>query len=391
VSVERPFCSSESEAPFANGRYRCLTANEVVYGAPFVDVVRLECERHGLRRVGILGSRSIRQTLCEALARGLGARHALTHCDIGAHSPVDDVLVALRAMRDAQVDAIVAVGGGSVIDAAKAVRHGLRYGADDAASLYREAEALPNGRAPRLIAVPTTLSGAEFTSMAGLTDGSGRKQRLAHSGLAPETIVLDPCAGLSTPLLLWTSTGMRALDHAIEAVCSDHCDAFTEAMALQALPLLAGGLAATVAAPTDAAARQQCQLGMWFACVGPAAGVPMGVSHGIGHILGAEYGLAHGITSCVVMAAAIEWNRPAVLERQRRIERCLALPGETLMEQVDGLLRRLGLPGHLADVGIGAERFESIAERSMTDFFIPTNPRRVRSSADLLEVLRLAA
>jgi alcohol dehydrogenase class IV len=61
------------------------------------------------------------------------------------------------------------------------------------------------------------------------------------------------------------------------------------------------------------------------------------------------------------------------------------------MEQVDGLLRKLGLPRHLVDVGIGAERFESIAERSMTDFFIPTNPRRVRSSADLLEVLRLAA
>jgi alcohol dehydrogenase class IV len=373
------------------GRHRAARLDEVVYGRPFGEVVREVCERRGLARVGILGTRSLQGTLCAALERELGARHAVTFIDIAAHSPQRAVLAALHALRAAGADAVVAVGGGSVIDAAKAVRHGLRIGADDIETLFAPHAGAAARAVVPLIAVPTTLSGAEFTSMAGLSDASGRKQRLADPQLGPDTIVLDPAAALQTPMQLWASTGVRALDHAVETVCSDHCDVLSEAMALQSLPLLAEGLQAAAADPADLRARLQCQLGMWFACVGPAAGVPMGVSHGIGHILGAEHGLPHGITSCVVMRAAIAWNRPAVLERQQRIEAQLALPGQTLMEKVDALLQRLDLPRRLSDVGIGADQLAAIAERSMTDFFIPTNPRPVRSSADLLEILRQAA
>lgn len=384
--------ASPSAAALAAGRHRGARVEEVVYGQPFCEVVRQECEQQSLSRVGILGTRSLRDTLCADLARALGARHAATFAQVGEHSPLEAVLAALSAMRATNVDALVAVGGGSVIDAAKAVRHGLRHGAADAEALFVPRGAQAAARRVRLIAVPTTLSGAEFTAMAGLSRADGRKQRLADEALGPQTIVLDPAAALQTPARLWASTGVRALDHAVETVCSDQCDVLSEAMALHALPLLAGGLQAAAADATDLHARLQGQIGMWFACTGPAAGVPMGVSHGIGHILGAEYGLPHGITSCVTMTAAITWNRPAVRERQRRIEERLAmLPGATLMEQVDALLARLALPRRLSEVGIGSDAFEAIAERSMTDFFIPTNPRPVRSAADIRDVLRLAA
>ncbi|MBN9462291.1 MAG: iron-containing alcohol dehydrogenase [Burkholderiales bacterium] len=376
----------------AAGVHRYSRLDEVIYGRPSCEVVMELCERWGAERVALLSTRSLRHSLCSALERALGPRHAATFAGFGAHTPAAAVLEAVQVLRPSGARVIVAVGGGSVIDGAKAVVAALRSGASSEAELFAASAANADSFPPvALVAVPTTLSGAEFTGMAGVTDMQGRKRRLGGPGSAPRAIVLDPEAALHTPRLLWTSTGMRALDHAIETVCSDHCDVLSEAMALRALPQLAQGLLASAAAGADVEARLQCQIGMWFACVGPSAGVPMGISHGIGHILGAEYGLAHGITSCVMMTAAIAWNRPAVLERQQRIEAALGLPGDTLMQQVDGLLQRLALPRRLSDVGIGEEAFAAIAERSMTDFFIPTNPRLVRSAADLLDVLRMAA
>src|ERR1035437_6402308 len=359
------------------GIHRFGQLEEVVYGRPFVEVVLAQCEKWGLQRVVILSTRSLESGFCEVLARALDDRHLGTFAGISAHTPVASVLDIASSLLSANPDAIVAIGGGSVIDGAKALALALLRRATDEDQLFSDsANALDvQCTSIRLIAVPTTLSGAEFTSMAGVSTSEGRKRRLSHPKLAPNIIILDPVAALQTPIDLWSSTGIRALDHAIEAICSDHCDTLSEAMALRALPLLTSGLLASAGNPNSPEGRLQSQLGMWFACVGPASGVPMGVSHGIGHILGAEYGIAHGITSCVLMTAAQEWNRPIVRERQLVIEQNLGLPGKTVMQKVDNLLKQLHLPKRLSEVGIMPSSFANIAERSMTDFFIPTNPR----------------
>lgn len=382
------------------GEHRFGRIEQVIYGRAFDEVVAQECERLNLRRVVVLTTRSIASTLGVRLQRALGMRHAATLNALPAHTPVASVLAASQAARNAKADLIVALGGGSVIDAAKAVLYSLwRGGTTPAQLLDFEAGVSAEGAAChkaaesalRIIAVPTTLSGAEFTSMAGVSNDKGRKQRLMHPLLVPRVVVLDPAAGAYTPAPLWLSTGMRAVDHAIETVCADRCDILSELAALRGIALLAEGLQRSARTPDDLDARMQCQLGMWMASIGPAAGVPMGVSHGIGHILGAEYGLPHGITSCVVMTAAMTWNRPLVEMRQQRLEAQLDLPGADAAEKIDELLRRLQLPRRLGDVGIREDSFAAIAERAMTDFFIPTNPRPVQSAADLVGLLRLAA
>lgn len=378
------------------GVHRFGLLEQLVYGRPFEQVIVEECERRAHQRVAIFTTRSIASSLAARLQPVLGARHAVTFSRLPAHTPVSAVLAAAAAARQSDVDLIVALGGGSVIDAAKAALLSLWSGATTPAQLAA-AQAAPAGAwqvstdSLRMIAVPTTLSGAEFTHMAGVSNEQGCKERFMHPLMVPRMVVLDPNAGLQTPSALWLSTGMRAMDHAIETVCSATCDVLSEAAALRGLVLLCKGLQRVAHSPDEVGARLQCQLGMWMACVGPSAGVPMGVSHGIGHILGAEYDLPHGITSCVMMAAAMTWNRSAVLARQQLLERQLELPGETAAEKIDYLLQRLGLPRRLSDVGIQEDAFTHIAKRSMTDFFIPTNPRPIRSADDIVDILRLAA
>lgn len=380
----------------STGVHRYGLLEQLVYGRPFAQVIAEECERRAHERVAIFTTRSIASSMAVHLQRTLGRRHAVTFSALPAHTPVTAVLAAAAAARQSDADLIIALGGGSVIDAAKVALLCLWSGATTPTELAAvqavPASAWQAAPAPlRMIAVPTTLSGAEFTHMAGVTNQQGHKERFAHPLMAPRMVVLDANAGLQTPSTLWLSTGMRAVDHAIETVCSSSCDTLSEAAALRGLALLCEGLQRVAHCPDDAGARLQCQLGMWMACVGPSAGVPMGVSHGIGHILGAEYGLPHGVTSCVMMAAAMTWNRSAVLARQQLLELHLQLPGATAAEKIDQLLQRLGLPRRLSDVGVREEAFTHIAERSMTDFFIPTNPRPIRSAGDIVDILRLAA
>jgi len=148
--------------------------------------------------------------------------------------------------------------------------------------------------------VPTTLSAAEFTPFAGVSDASRHvKEGYAHPLLAPRAVILDPAATLETPPQLWLSTGMKAVDHAVEQLCNPVRTPYADALAEEGLTRLARGLPASKADPADLEARQQCQFGMWLAMSGAGAGQGLGASHAIGHTLGGSYGIAHGITSCV--------------------------------------------------------------------------------------------
>ena len=160
-----------------------------------------------------------------------------------------------------------------------------------------------------MTAVPTTLSAAEFTAGAGITDVQRKvKQSFAHPLMAPIVAILDPAATLETPLELMLSTGMRSMDHAVERWCSIRPHPFADPIALQAMGMLAANLPAIKARPDDLEPRLQCQLAAWLTQISQAPGVPNGASHGIGYILGGYAGVAHGITSCISLAATLEWN-----------------------------------------------------------------------------------
>ena len=376
------------------------TAQErVIHGKPAPEAVRAEIERIGAKRVLLLTTRSLTNgRLIREVTSALGDRCVGKFDAIRAHSPREAVIAGAALAREVGADHLLAVGGGSVTDATKVMLLALWRGIRDVDSL--SALAPKRGAAPlkvldsdriRMTAVPTTLSAAEFGSNAGITDLERRvKLSFTHPLMAPIAAILDPAATLETPMELMLSTGMRAMDHAIERWCSVRPHPLSDGLALQAMAMLAKNLPAVKARPDDLEPRVQCQLAGWLTQVSNAPGVPNGASHGIGYILGGYAGIPHGITSCVSLAATLEWNEPVNAERQRAVAEKLGRPGARACDVMRDFVESLGLPVRLGDIGIGAERIPELARQYDGTGPIATNPRPVRGADDVAEILKLA-
>ncbi|MGZ5122863.1 MAG: iron-containing alcohol dehydrogenase [Burkholderiales bacterium] len=376
------------------------TAQErVVHGKPAAEALRVEIERIGAKRVMLLTTRSLADgALIRKLTSALGDRFAGRFSEIRAHTPREAVIAGAALARDVEADHLLAVGGGSVIDATKTMLLALWRGVRDVDAL--SALAQKRGAVPpipldsdrmRMTAVPTTLSAAEFTAGAGVTDVQRKvKLSFAHPRMAPIAAILDPVATLETPMELMLSTGMRAMDHAVERWCSIRPHPLGDGLALQAMEMLAVNLPAIKARPDDLEPRLNCQLAAWLTQVSAIPGVPNGASHGIGYILGGYAGIPHGITSCISLPATLEWNEPVNAERQRSVAEKLGRPGARPSDVMRDFVKSLGLPVRLADVGIGADRIPELARQYDGTGPIATNPRPVRGADDLAQILELA-
>lgn len=376
------------------------TAQErVVHGKPATEAVRAEIERIGAKRVLLLTTRSLTNgRLIRDVTSALGDRCVGRFAAIHAHSPREAVIAGAALARDVEADHLLAVGGGSVTDATKTMLLALWRGVRDVDTLSTLAPkrgtgplALLDSDRMRMTAVPTTLSAAEFTNSAGITDIQRKvKLSFAHPRMAPIAAILDPAATLETPMELMLSTGMRAMDHAVERWCSIRPHPLGDGLALQAMAMLADNLPAIKTRPDDLEPRLNCQLAAWLTQVSATPGVPNGASHGIGYILGGYAGVPHGITSCISLGATLEWNEPVNAERQRVVAEKLGRPGARPCDVIRDFVRSLGLPTRLGDVGIGADRIPELARQYDGTGPIATNPRPVRGADDLAEILKLA-
>lgn len=378
----------------------------VVYGKPAGAAVLAEAERLGAKRVFVTTSKSVAQSALVAdVVKALGERHVGTYAGITAHSPRPCVIEGAKLAAEAAADLIVAVGGGSVIDATKVMLIALWQNATTIEGLdaYRAgrpkdgaappAEAIrPSPDAVRMIAVPTTLSAAEFNAFAGVTDlRYGIKESFGHRLIVPRVIVLDPAATLATPMDLMLSTGIKAVDHAVERLCSQQAHPFAIGTASEALKLLAKALPAHKERPDDLETRLDLQFGMWLSIGAGTSGVGVGASHGIGHVLGAACHVPHGHTSCVMLPSVLRWNLPANADRQKRVSEAFGRRDVPAADLVAELVDTLGLPKRLADVGVGRDRFQEIAEKAMHDRAVLNNPRPIKQPAQVVEILELAA
>lgn len=377
----------------------------VVYGEPAGPALRAEAERLGARRVFVTTSKSVAQSaLLADVVRALGDRYAGVYAGITAHSPRTCVVEGAALAREAKAD-LLAVGGGSAIDATKTMLIALWQGVTRIEDLdaYRAgrpkegaappSEAIrPPADAIRMLAVPTTLSAAEFNAFAGISDTRyGIKESFGHRLIVSRVIVLDPAATLATPMDLMLSTGLKAVDHAVERLCSQQAHPFVLGTSSEALKLLARGLPAHRQKPDDMATRLDLQFGMWLSIGAGTSGVGTGASHGIGHVLGAACHVPHGHTSCVMLPSVLRWNLPANEERQKRVSEAFGKPDTAAADLVADLVKSLGLPGRLSEVGVGRDRFQEIAEKSMHDRAVLNNPRPIKTPAEVREILELAA
>lgn len=386
------------------GVYTLPAIERVVFGRPAAQVVLEEARRLGAERVFVMAPAIVieKTDIVARIVQALGARHAGTWDRVAPHTPREDVLAATAAAREAGAQLIVAVGGGSITDAAKGVQTCLANDVTGMAQLdelrKRPEEpmtaARPGVKPPkvRMVAVPTTLAGAEFTSYAGITNVQrGVKEVFTHPLQVPRTIVLDPAVAVHTPGWLWLSTGIRALDHAVEDICSIDAQPYSEGTALQAIRLLARALPATRRDPGDLRARLDAQVAMWLSTVGSQAGVNKGASHAIGHALGGTGGVPHGYTSCILMAHVMRFNEPVVRDRQALIAQALGDPHASPADLVERLIGSLGVPQTLREVNITTDaQIDAVAQAAMHDPWIRTNPRRIDGPEVVRTILEAA-
>jgi maleylacetate reductase len=386
-----------------SGVYRFPAMESVVFGKPFVEALAQEVDRVEAQAVFILASGTLaRETdTVERLRQMLGNRVAGVYAKIGAHTPRTDVVAAANAAREAGADLIVTLGGGSVTDAAKMVGLCLGNGVIDPLQLdsYRARIASdgttrrPEVKAPsvRSIAIPTTLSAGEYTASAGCTDTARHvKESFSHPLMMPRTVILDPDVSVHTPEWLFLSTGIRAVDHAVEDMCSVNGQPIAEGASFHALRLLGSGLPAVKGNPSNLEARLECQIGAWMSMVGSQTGVSKGASHGIGHVLGGTAGVPHGYTSCVMLPHVLRFNQSVNAGKQARVSEALGRPDEPAAEVVAELISGLGLPTRLRDVGVERGQLDLIAEGSMHDRWVHTNPRKIDGPAVIRTLLDAA-
>jgi maleylacetate reductase len=372
---------------------------EVVFGHSAAEAIVAQMDRLGASRAFLMVSGTLnRQTgEIEKIRKALGSRCVATFDAMPPHTPREAVIAAAGQARAAGADLIVTVGGGSITDGAKAVQLCLANDVrtvEDIERIRTHKGVAPPMNAPtvRQISVPTTIAGGEFSAIAGVTNARTKvKEMLRHELVMPRAAILDPALTVHTPEWLFLSTGIRAVDHCVEGLCSREAHPYADAQAMKGLTMLAQALPRVKASPGDLDARMDCQIGTWLSMAPLSAGVPMGASHGIGYVLGAVFDVPHGYTSCVMLPSVMRWNKQDNAERQALVSEAMGQPGKDAADVLDRFIRGLGLPRSLRDVRVGPEHFDAIAEQAMRTPWVPRNPRKIDTPAQVREILLLAA
>ena len=359
------------------------------------------------------------------------------------HTCMSEVLEVIENVRRVDANLIVTLGGGSLIDGAKAIGFVSRYADILAPSahewlklsnhdpwqalgndVHTEADlmALPTisptvsdpdipVKTPKcpLICIPTTLSGGEFTPCAGVTRESDLQKVIFQppETQGPELVILDADLAIATPLNIWIQTDVRAIDHCVEGFCSRKRIAQVDEACIKGLQRLIPALLLCNADPSNTHARQECQLIIPHAMTPLHHGVQPGASHGIGHQLG-PLGVGHGETSCILLPSVCKWNarQKANVERQALLAECLwKIDGarekfeargpreedSDLGDLMDAIVRELGMPRSLKEVGVGRNKFDDLARNALYDKCTRSNPAKIDRKEQILEILEMCA
>ena len=384
------------------GVFEFLEQDRVHFGTPAVDALHTEVTRRGAQRIFVVTGRSLNRktdAVTQALAR-IQAQVVGLFDDCIEHTPRDSVMAVASAVRAARADLIVSIGGGTVIDTVKVALVALAQGLTRIEQLddwhMRVApdgsRVVPQPGPPpcRQIAVPTTLSGAEFSDLGGCTDTRfGSKQGYAGAFIGAAAVILDPRITVHTPDRLWLSTGVRAIDHAVEALCSVNAQPLIDATSVRALALLGRALRRYPEDPTDLDGRLDAQMGAWLAATSIRR-TEYGASHGLGHALGADAGVPHGITSCVLLPTVMRYNASACPAQMAEIAAALGDPARPAADQVEALIAGLGLPTRIGQLGLSRDRLALIAQKGMANPWVHSNPRPITDVAQLQALLQQA-
>ncbi|MHA6258669.1 iron-containing alcohol dehydrogenase [Sporosarcina sp. CAU 1771] len=297
------------------------------------------------------------------------------------HVPSDILMKDLKEIRDFNPDLIVSCGGGSPIDAAKILSFVLAEGVQSEEELFlysvniQEKKVLMETYLPHF-AIPTTLSASEFTSIAGVTNGKDHlKYKFSHINMTPKQVFLDPFFTKDTPDWLWISTGIRAVDHAVETLYAPLPNPVNTALALHALKKLHSYLPLSKKNPENLEYRLECQVGAWLSLFS-VVNIKLGLSHSIGHQLGAKYDIPHGMTSAIMLPHVMRFLLKRTQNEQAQIPEALGLAdrnsdvtknAEMAATLIGNLIKELGIPHRLRDFNVTKESLPQVIENILKD------------------------
>ncbi len=305
-----------------------------------------------------------------------------------------NVGAGVAAYRAGGHDGVIAMGGGSALDAGKTIA--LMIGQSRPLWDFVWGRPVPTdvnvaGIAP-VVTVPTTAgTGSEVEAGAVITDESTQtKEIIAHPKMQAGIVIGDPALTVGLPPHLTAATGMDALSHCLEAYCVPDYDPMADGMALEGMRLIAEWLPVAVVDGRNLEARAQM---LAAAMIGAAAfRKGLGAMHALSHPIGAIYDTHHGLTNAVLMPYVLSFNRPAIGAKMERLARFLGLPAQSfdaVLTWIIDLRERLAIPHSLAAIGVDDRRSDEVARKAAADGNAPTNPVRVAAS-DLRHIFERA-
>lgn len=325
---------------------------------------------------GLAGLPMISLALDACQAEGL--RTGLFH-EVKSNPTGRNVAAGVAAYAAGNHDGVIAFGGGSALDAAKAVA--LMVGqdrplwdfedvGDNAARVHVE------GMAP-VVAVPTTAgTGSEVGRASVITDEDAHLKRIIfHPRMLPAQVILDPLLTVGLPPRITAATGMDALSHSLEAYCSPYFHPMAEGIALEGMRLVREWLPRAVADGTDEEARLHMLVASSMGATAFQRG--LGAMHALAHPLGALYDAHHGLLNAILMPYVLQANRSAIEEPMARLARYLDLPKggfDGVLDWVLSLRDGVGIPNRLADIGIDDQQVERVGKMAADDPSAGSNP-----------------
>ena len=385
-----------------SGVYEFLAQDRVIFGRPAHEAVLDTVTKMGKKRILMVASKTLSRKTDEIsrIRDVLGSRCIGVFDECIEHVPREAVLELANHVRKLNPDLIVTLGGGTPMDTVKVMLIILAEGVTDISGFddlririnEEGVKHIPVIKDPplRQFIIPTTLSGAEFSNIGGCTDRV-RQVKDLYTGryIGAQVVILDAAVTVHTPHDLWVSTGIRAIDHAVETVCSRAPQPFTDATCLQGLKMLSASLKVNHSTPMDLNARLDSQLGVWLASTGLGR-VEWGASHGIGHQLGAVANVPHGHCSCVMLPSVLTWNFNVNSGQQKMVANAMGRSDGNAAKAVSELVAALQQPGRLRDVGITKDHFSAIATGAMQNMMVRSNPRPILVESDIFEILEIA-
>ncbi|MFC7156980.1 iron-containing alcohol dehydrogenase family protein [Halomarina halobia] len=383
-------------------------SNTFVWGSNCVSELPSMIEAEGSGRAMLVCGENVgdNEELLDAIEGVLGDTLVCTYTGVRSDTPLETVHRGVERKRKHDIDVLVSVGGGSASDTAKAI---ATFDAEEGRSMddmkTRTTERgdahipeLPETKVP-IFTIATTLSAAEVSNAFGVTDHErGEKGVIVDEKVRPVANYYDPELTATTPSNTIASTGMNALDHAVEILYSDPRgeNPFYQATATRAIDLLMTNLESAVTDPSHTEAIERAQIGAALSALGLIGGIC--INHGINHALCARHPVSHGDGNSVLLPHGVKFNASTVPERIRRIAAAMGINTEdrgddwvvrSVLEEIRDLQTAIDVPYRLRDVNVDRDDFEAMAEIAAKDSAMASNPRPV-TEGDIRDILKSA-